>query len=327
MSPADLPVLAVCGPTASGKTEVALEAAGALSASGVGVDIVCCDSMQVYRGMDIGTAKPGAVERGRVPHHCLDLVDASDEYSAADYQRDARAVIEEIHRTNRVPLMVGGTGLYLRAAVDDLHLTAPPDAARRGDLEALSLAELVARLQSIDPVRASRVDLHNPRRVVRAIEIALDQGPGLDRDPQWEDRRSRYRLSLAVVAPAEREQLRRRIDARIDAMLAAGWHDEVRRLWSDPRGMSRTAAAAIGYAELHRVDQGAISTSEAVALIRRRTRVYARRQFTWFRREPRAIWHSGIPAEVAGAVTSQFNEALAGCISTSSKLKGPATTS
>lgn len=313
------PVLAVCGPTAAGKTTLARRVAHRLAEHGVAVEVVCCDSMQVYRRMDIGTAKPDTGERAALAHHCIDLVEPWEPYSAADYQRDARQAFAAVRARGAVPLVVGGTGLYLRAALDDVDLVAagPPDPELRERLEATTHADLVEELVRLDPRRAARTDLANPRRVTRAVEIALTRGPGLEPDASWVRRRGATPVALAVVAPAERADLYARIDARIDSMLAAGWLDEVHALVRDPRGMSRTAAGAIGYAELAEVVSAGVGLDEAVTAIRRRTRGYARRQTTWFRREPRAVHHSGHPDELAAALAAQFERATGVCTSTS----------
>ncbi|MBX7159639.1 MAG: tRNA (adenosine(37)-N6)-dimethylallyltransferase MiaA [Acidimicrobiia bacterium] len=311
------PVLAICGPTASGKTELAARAVAALSARGHSVEIVCCDSMQVYRRMDVGTAKPGAADRAATTHHCIDLVEPWTPYSAADYQRDSSAALDAIAARGAVALVVGGTGLYLRGLLGDVDLGGPPpDPERRERLDRLGHAAVVAELQRLDRGRAARTDLANPRRVLRAVELALDSGPGTAPDPGWTARRGRP-VCLAVVAPSERATLYERIDARVEQMLAAGWLDEVAALVADPRGMSRTASAAIGYAELAEVVRGDASLDGAVTAIRRRTRGYARRQLTWFRREPRAEHHRGDPESLAGSVIGQFERALDACTSTS----------
>lgn len=312
-------VLAICGPTAAGKSAVAHLVAGHLAGCGVDVEIVCCDSMQVYRRMDIGTAKADAEERAATPHHCLDVVEPWQLYSAAHYQRDARAAFAAIRARGAVPLIVGGTGLYLRAALDDVDLVSagPPDPELRERLEAAPHDDLVGELRRIDPERAARTDLANPRRVVRAVEIALTRGSDLALDAGWAGRRGGTTVSLAVVAPAERAELYSRIDDRIDLMLAKGWLDEVRTLVSDPRGMSRTAAGAIGYAELAEVVRSGRGLDEAVTAIRRRTRGYARRQGTWFRQERRAVHHCGNNEELAAAVAAQFEKATGACSSTS----------
>lgn len=310
-------VLAICGPTASGKTELAAHVVGALAARGVAVEVVCCDSMQVYRRMDVGTAKPSAADRAAVPHHCIDLVDPWEQYSAADYQRDGRAALDAIAARGAVALVVGGTGLYLRSLLGDVDLSAaPPDPERRARLERVAHDDLVDELRRLDPARAARTDLANPRRVLRAVEIALDRGPGADVDAGWAHRSGRP-VCLAVVAPAERATLHERIDARVDRMLSGGWLDEVAELVADPRGMSRTASAAIGYAELAEVVRGDTTLDEAVTAIRRRTRGYARRQYTWFRREARAEHHRGDPGALAAPVVARFERALGLCTSTS----------
>jgi tRNA dimethylallyltransferase len=280
--PAPAPV-ALVGPTASGKSAVAF----AVACRRGDVELVSVDAMQVYRGMDIGTAKASAAERAAVPHHLIDIADPSEDYGLARYQRDARAVLDDIHARGKRAVLVGGTGLYLRAVVDDLDIPgryAPVRTAIEADPDT---AGLHRRLALLDPVAAARMEPGNRRRVVRALEVTIGSGrpfssygPGLDVYGP-----SAVRL---VGLSSPRPVLDARIDARYDAQLAAGLVDEVRALARGP--LSRTAQQALGYKELLEHVHGTRSLADAMALARARTRRFARRQERWFRRDPRIRW-------------------------------------
>jgi tRNA dimethylallyltransferase len=238
-----------------------------------GTEIVSVDSMQVYRGMDIGTAKPTAAERNDVPHHLIDLADPAEEISVVRFADEARRTLEAIAARGARPLLVGGTGLYFRAVIDRLE---PPGQwpALRAELEAdTDLPSLYARLARLDPTAAARIDPGNRRRVVR---------PGLDTYPATD--------TVQVGLRVPREVLAGRIAARVRAMLDAGLLDEVRALHHRPGGLSRTARQALGYKELLDHLEGRSSLTEAVDLIVARTRRFAARQERWFRRDPRIHW-------------------------------------
>jgi tRNA dimethylallyltransferase len=249
--------------------------------------------MQVYRGMDVGTAKPSPAERAEVPHHLLDVVDPWEAYSVARYQADARAAIAGIEARGHRALLVGGTGLYLRAVVDALEVPGEwPSVRAELEAEAVSsvaVAGLHRRLAELDPVAAARMTPTNRRRIVRALEVTVGSGrpfssfgPGLAAYPH-----SAFRLF--GVAPA-RDVLDARIAARYDDQLAAGFLDEVRALASAPLPLSRTARQALGYRELLAHLDGRCDLATAVAEAVRRTRAFARRQGAWFRRDPRITW-------------------------------------
>jgi len=285
--------LALIGPTASGKSALALGAARALG----DVEIVSIDSMQVYRGMDVGTAKPSEGERAAVPHHVIDVADPWDDWSVTRSQAAARAAVADVEARGRRALLVGGTGLYVQAVVDDLSFPGE-DLALRADLEAQTaepggVAAAHAELQGLDPDAAARIDPHNARRIVRALEVIRltgrpfsSFGPGLRQFGP-----TAFPVALAGVW-LPRDVLSRRIAERFAAMRANGLVEEVRRLCADPRGLSRTAAQAIGYKEtidaLRSREPGALD--EAFDLAVRRTRSFARRQRMWFRRDPRITW-------------------------------------
>lgn len=277
--------VAILGPTASGKSAVAMAAARAVE----GIEVVSVDSMQVYRGMDIGTAKATPAQRAEVRHHLLDLVDPWDEVSVAEFQAAYRDAFAELTGRGARALLVGGTGLYLRAVVDGLEI--PPQwPAHRRELEeeaaAVGPAALHARLAALDPVAASRMEPTNTRRVVRALEVCLGSGrrfssfgPGLDTYPSTD--------VVQIALRWERAALGARIDRRVGEMIAAGLLDEVRALLAHPLGMSRTARQALGYKELIGHIEGHVGLDDAVAAIAQRTRQFAVRQERWFQRDPR----------------------------------------
>ena len=277
--------LAIVGPTASGKSSLALE----LARSRDDVEIVTVDSMQVYRGMDIGTAKPTPAERAEIPHHLLDVCDPDDDYTVARYQRDCTAVLSAIESRGHRALLVGGTGLYLRAVVDDLDIPGRyPEV--RAELESdPDDGSLHDRLAVLDPLAASRIERSNRRRIVRALEVTIGSGrafssygPGLEDHPP---------SPFPVVGLAiERDELDRRIEERYAHQLAEGFVDEVRALLDRPGGIGRTARQALGYAEILAHLEHGLPLDEAMAHAVQRTRRFARRQQRWFGRDPRITW-------------------------------------
>ena len=284
-------ILCIVGPTASGKSGLAIALARRF-----GGEIISCDSMQVYRGMDIGTAKATAAERTEVPHHLLDLVEPDVTFSAADFAAAAQEAIADITARGRLPILCGGTGLYLDSLLRPTAYAAPPpDPALRASLSA-ELAErgaeaMHARLTALDPEAAAGIHPNNTKRVLRALEICLTAGT------------TKSALDAASVVgecPYDacvlglrwpRETLNARIDERVDAMLAAGLVEETARL--DAAGYlvpGTTAGQAIGYKELYLWLDGALSREEAIDLLKKNTRHYAKRQLTWFRRSPDTQW-------------------------------------
>ena len=297
--------MALVGPTASGKSALAL----ALARRCPDLEVVTVDSMQVYRGMDIGTAKPTPAEQAEVPHHLLDLVDPDEEYTVARYQRDVRAVLADLEARGRRGLLVGGTALYLRAAVDDLEIPGRfPEA--RAELEAEpDTAALHARLAELDPVAAGRMEPSNRRRIVRALEVTVGSGrpfssygPGLDEHPPTDVALVGLRLPRPV--------LDERIAERYRAQLAAGFVDEVRTLAARPAGLGRTARQALGYRELLAHLEDGVPLDEAVDEAVTRTRRFARRQERWFRRDPRIRWLDP-PAEAGHRPEAVLDELVA----------------
>ncbi len=295
-------VLAIVGPTAVGKTAVAEAVAVHL-----GSEIVSADSMQVYRCMDIGTAKPAPAER-LVPYHCLDLVDPGEEFSAALFQRHARVAIAEISARGLIPVLAGGTGLYVRAALDDMRFPAGETAENpvRERYEALAAEKgsqaLWELLRDRDPTSAELIHPNNTRRVVRAFEmLELDGTSYAEQRQGFSARESVYDATI-VGLTMEREALYRRIERRVDAMIAAGLLGEVEALLHAGFREALTANQAIGYKELVGVVEGRESLDEAVELIKRATRRYAKRQLTWFRADPRVIWVDVSDASAEDAV-------------------------
>ncbi len=310
--------VALVGPTASGKSAAALAVARAVrdgrAGTGSPVELVSVDSMAVYRGMDIGTAKPTPAERAEVDYHLLDLCDPSEEFTVRQFQAAARDVLGGIAARGHRALLVGGTGLYLRAVVDDLHfpgrypevageLTAELDAAGPvgGAARDAALDRLHRRLAALDPTAAGRIDPANERRLVRALEVSLGAGrpfssfgPGLERYPPTPT------VLVGLGHPPEEGD--RRIAERFDRLLRAGLLEEVRALAARPGGLSRTARQALGYRELlAHVEQG-VPLERAVEEAVRRTRSFARRQWAWFRRDPRIVWVEPGDSPVAVAV-------------------------
>jgi tRNA dimethylallyltransferase len=280
--------LALVGPTASGKSSLALHVAHALRDT----EIVSIDSMQVYRGLDIGTAKPTAEERALLPHHLVDVAESDDDWTVARFQAAARAAVAEIEARGHRALLVGGTGLYVQAVVDDLRFPGE-DLELRAEFEAWTaeaggVAAAYAELERLDAAAAARIDPHNARRIVRALEVIRltgqpfsSFGPGVSAFGP-----TAFSVRLAGVW-LPREVLAARIDARVAAMHDAGLLEEVRGVRDR---LSRTARQAIGYKELLGVLDDDGDVNEAFGMIMRRTRSFARRQRMWFRRDPRITW-------------------------------------
>jgi tRNA dimethylallyltransferase len=285
-----LTAVALVGVTASGKSEAAL----ALARRRGDCEIVSVDSMCVYRGMDIGTSKPGPEARAAVPHHLVDLVDPDEDFTLTQFQGAARAALAGIARRGHHALLVGGTGLYLRAVVDDLEIPGRyPEVAAALEAEldegGAEPADLHARLVALDPVGAARMEPGNRRRVVRALEVTLGSGrpfstfgPGLEAYPESGT------AQVGLARPSE--EIDARIAARFADMVQSGLVEEVRALAARPAGLSRTARQALGYREiLAHVEDGA-PLADCLEEALRHTRQFARRQASWFRRDPRVSW-------------------------------------
>jgi tRNA dimethylallyltransferase len=283
--PAAPPLAAILGPTASGKSELGMALAARLP-----IEILVADSRQVYRGMDVGTAKPSVADRAAVPHHLLDLADPDEPFTVADWLAHARAAVPEVAERGRLALVVGGTGLYVSALVDGFEVAAQPWSPEirerlAAELEADGLEALAARLERLDPAAAARIDRRNPRRVLRALERAEAGGAGVA--PRAEPYPGRLAL-LGIARP--REVLYRRIDTRAAGLFAGGLPDEVAALLAAGFGPELAPMTGHGYREAARWLAGEWTRDEAVAVTARRTRQYAKRQLSWFRRDPRIVW-------------------------------------
>jgi len=311
-------IIVILGPTASGKTEWGIKVAKKFNG-----EIISADSRQVYKGMDIGTAKPDGVKSSKlkviksgernvgcglqplpptpllaegdntiyvvdgVPHHLMDIVEPDEEFTLADFKQRAMVVIDDILKRGRLPIVVGGTGLYIQALVDNLDIPkVAPNLKLRADLEKKSLSELVEMLKNIDPESAQKIDLHNPRRVLRALEVALDSGESFARQqkkgPDLYDA-----LQIGISLP--REELYSRINARVDKQMADGLLEETKKLakkfdWRLP------SMSGIGYKQIGYFLRGEMSLVAAIEILKRDTRHYAKRQMTWFKRDKLINW-------------------------------------
>jgi tRNA dimethylallyltransferase len=310
-------VVAVVGPTASGKSEVASTVGRVCTGQGgPTVEMVSVDSMAVYRGMDIGTTKPSLEVRALVPYHLVDLVDPAEEFTVKQFQSEARRALAGIARRGHVALLVGGTGLYLRSLTDDLTFpgryplvasTLAAEVEAAGAEGGVGLSEQLAamhwRLTRLDPVAAARIEPSNRRRLLRALEVTVGSGrpfssfgPGLERYPP-----SAVLMIGLQVDPGE---LDRRIAERFAQLMERGFLAEVESLASRPGGLSRTARQALGYRELLAHVEGGVPLEAAVEEAVRRTRTLARRQMAWFRRDPRIVWVH--PSEAADAILARL---------------------
>jgi tRNA dimethylallyltransferase len=305
-----VPLLAVVGPTGVGKTRaaIALATAGPLAGR---LEVVSVDSRQVYRRMDVGTGKPTEAERRAVPHHLLDVVEPDDVYDAARFVRDAARAIDAIRARGRLPVLVGGTGLYYRALVRGLDSRPPADPdlrrALRDEAAAVGPEGLHRRLARLDPEAAARLHPRDLVRVTRALEVAVAEEVPRASMPErsWAKvELARYRVVTIGLTDA-RPRLFQTLDARVDRMLASGLLDEVRGLLAAGLGLDLPAMQGIGYRHLAPVVRTGTGLRSAVAAMKRDTRRYAKRQWTWFAREPGVTWiETGVSsdAEITGAI-------------------------
>lgn len=295
------------GPTASGKTNVSIALARRLNA-----EIVCCDSMQVYRGMDILTSKPPARARKSIPHHCVNFVPVGSEYDVSQYRRKALAAARAIVRRGRVPVFVGGTGLYMSALIDGIfEMKAGDEGVRRrlyARIERLGSPALHRRLADLDPSAALKIHPNDARRIVRALEVYEVTGKPIS-ELQQTRRGLADEFDVRIFClDLGRDELYRRIEERVDRMFRQGLVSEVRRLLK--RRMSRTASRAIGVSEVAEYLAGRISRDGAVALMKKNTRHYARRQLTWFRKDKRIEWIAVRPGDTARQVAIKIEKRI-----------------
>lgn len=302
-----IPLIVVAGPTASGKTGLAIEIA-----SYIGGEIVSADSMQIYKYMDIGTAKPTKEERAMAVHHLVDFVEPECEFSVADYTEKAHAVISDIHSRGKIPVMVGGTGLYINSVVNDVTFgEMDTDYALRKELDALARERgseyLLDMLSEFDEVSAKRLHPNNLRRIIRAIEFyRLTGKPISEHQEETKLTESRYN-PLMLLIDWDRTALYDRINRRVDIMLSEGLLDEVRSLMSRGYTQELNAMKGIGYKEIMDYYDGKMSLEEAIELIKQSSRRYAKRQLTWFRRDERIHYlGSDEPFEEAKALIDEY---------------------
>lgn len=298
-----LPIF-LAGPTAVGKSAVALELAKRIDG-----EIISVDSMQVYRGLDLGTAKPSTEEQRRVPHHLIDVVDLTQPFGAARFVELAREAVAQIQAKQRVPILCGGSGLYFKAFLEGLGESPPNDAALRAELELAPLPALLRELELKDPKAFEGIDRKNRRRVVRALEvIRLSGKPFSSQRAQWSAEHGTRNAELFFGLTRISEELRARIDARVDEMFARGLVAETERLMSQGLGLNRTALQAIGYRQVVEHLRGERSLADTRALVRQKTRQFAKRQMTWFRLQFRLEWLVLNPTGEPGAAADQIAE-------------------
>jgi len=297
----------LAGPTAVGKSAVALALAESL-----GGEIISVDSMQVYRGLDLGTAKPTAAERARVPHHLLDVCDLQASFDAAQFVRLAQSAMTEIQARGRTPIFCGGTGLYFTAFLEGLGDAPPADEQLRAKLAIAPLAELLAELQAQDPATYEKIDQKNPRRVQRAIEVIRLTGR------TYSEQRATWTAASLPPEPAshrfcftrQAEDLHQRIHARVDEMFSRGLVEETRRLLPQGLAENQTAMQAIGYRQVVEHLRGERGPSSTIELVKIRTRQFAKRQMTWWRRHGNWQWLELKPSETVGETLARISLAI-----------------
>lgn len=297
-----MPLAAIVGPTAVGKSEIALEVAAQLEA-----EIVSVDSVQVYRGLNIGAAKIPPEQRisksGKpIKHHLMDIVNPDEPFSVADYQRLARQVIQDIHLRGRLPLLVGGTGLYFQAVVDSyLFIPGARDESLRARLkleaERYGNEYLYQLLQKVDPLAAHRIHPHDQKRIIRALEVYILTGQPISATWGKHFIQTPYRLALAGLT-MDRKLLYQRINERVDKMIEAGLVEEAKSLLVKGYHPDLPALQTLGYKEIIAYLRGQLNLEEAVELLKRNTRRYAKRQLTWFKRDPRIVWWEVQPGKI-----------------------------
>jgi tRNA dimethylallyltransferase len=302
----------LAGPTAVGKSTLALALAEQR-----GGEIISVDSMQVYRGLDLGTAKPTAAERARVPHHLIDVAELTEAFDAAKFVTLAQKAVKDIQSRGRLPIFCGGTGLYFKAYLEGLGEAPPSDEKLRAELEATSLADLLRELEQRDPVTFAKIDRHNPRRVIRALEvIRLTEKSFSAQRAKWNPSSILHPSSsqfFCLSRPAA--DLHARINARVDEMFAAGLVEETRQLLQQGLEQNKTALQAIGYRQVVEHLRGERSQPETIELVKIKTRQFAKRQLTWFRKHAAARWIELKPgfshSELCAQITSPGSDIAA----------------
>ncbi|MCL6478486.1 MAG: tRNA (adenosine(37)-N6)-dimethylallyltransferase MiaA [Peptococcaceae bacterium] len=308
------PLLAIVGPTATGKTEISVHAARRL-----GAEIISADSMLIYRHMNIGTAKPSPEEMGGVPHHMIDVADPGETFNVALYSQHVKTILHDIIKRKKLPMLVGGTGLYVRAVIDGYNFSeaGTDQELRAGLMQECAVrgkAALHRKLREVDPEAALRLHVNDVKRVVRALEVYYLTGKTLSGSAGRENRPS-YNL-LMYGLTMDRKELYARIEKRIDNMMSAGLVEEVRGLLARGYSPHLTSMQGLGYKEIILYLNGKLTLAEAVALLKRNTRRFAKRQLTWFRRDERIKWIDvgkkgveEVAAEIAAGAEGVFKAA------------------
>ncbi|MDD4335578.1 MAG: tRNA (adenosine(37)-N6)-dimethylallyltransferase MiaA [Desulfotomaculaceae bacterium] len=306
------PLVVICGPTATGKSYVGVQIAEKLNG-----EIISADSMLVYRGMDIGTAKPTPAERSGIPHHLIDIVEPDQEYNAALYQEQARAIIADIKNREQLPVMVGGTGLYIRAVIDDYDFSGArgSEVYRKKllkDAEEHGAAKLHERLHKIDPGAAAKLHPNDIRRIIRALEVYKYTGTPISSFHKTDrSRQSIYNLLMFGLS-LEREKLYKTIEQRVELMIQTGLVEEVQELLSRGFSPELSSMRGLGYKEIIEYLQGGRSLTQSVDILKRNTRRFAKRQMTWFRRDRRIKWLNVDQDDVSGAIINEINRFVEG---------------
>ena len=291
----------LAGPTAVGKSEIALALA-----EKIGGEIISVDSMQVYRGLDIGTAKPSAAEQKKIPHHLIDVVDLTEPFDAAKFVSLAQKAAAEIQSRNRTPIFCGGTGLYFKAYLEGLGAAPPADEKLRAELEKTSLDELLRELEASDPATFEKIDRKNPRRVIRAIEVIRLTGKKFsEQRADWKSEVRSQKSEKIFALTRKAEDLHACINSRVDEMFRRGLVAETEQLLKHGLAQNKTAMQAIGYRQVVEHLRGERPLDETIELVKIKTRQFAKRQMTWFRRQLDVEW-----MELASPQTTQTVVAL-----------------
>ena len=283
-------IITIAGPTASGKTALSIQLAKEMDG-----EIVSCDSMQVYKDMDIGTAKPTPEEQEGIPHHMLSVAEPWEDFSVSRYCAMADPIVEDILRRGKSPIIVGGTGLYMDALIRGNAFAPCPSTGRREELEALAASQgieaVIERLRAVDPESAARLHPSDQKRIIRAMEVYLETGMTItEHNRKTQEIPPKYHPIRFTLTDRQRQTLYDRIDRRVDAMVEAGLIDEIQGLLARGIPEKCTAMQAIGYKEFVAALHGACSLEEAAGQVKQSSRRYAKRQLTWFRRNPENIW-------------------------------------
>ena len=307
MQSSKLPLVLIVGPTAVGKTELAIQLAERLDG-----EIVSADSRLFYRGMDIGTAKPTREEQARVPHHLIDIADPDEILSLAVFQQKAREAIVDIHTRNKIPFLVGGTGQYIRAVTEGWSPPeVKPDERLRGEMEKWKVERgenwLYEKLKSLDPVAAEKIDARNYRRTIRALEVIMTTGKRFS-EQRGQGEPAYHLITIGLTRP--RAELYERVDQRIEMMFANGFLEEVKNLLAHGYSPSLPTMSAIGYRECIRVITGELTAEQSKAEIRRATRIFVRRQANWFKEsDPNIKWfkvEEGVAEEIESYIQTSL---------------------